>query len=340
MRIGLSSTLNLFLDREMDCMRTELGKLSRSWPSALAEINLAVISRTGFQPTASASDGWSSQFDPLTLLYPALHFELLPNADASLLRKWNVLHMLYLIHSVTNDRLLDGQIQADASYFLYDRFVLLQAERSLRELIQNHADWWETLHHEYICHQLGAADSSDQPSSSWNDIARRLEAAAAGRAALGFLATSAMLTANGMERASVQKVYEAFKCIVIALQWCDDFEDWRDDYTQNRSNLMLVRMRHISRSSEISSLPIVAAQLMESGARHFALERASTLFAQAREHYCEFGAIMLSELIGQKSNLVSQKLDRLMEVFLRRIMDGLNDQISEAGVGLTEALPQ
>lgn len=321
--------LDQYIQTEKKYLSESLHRLSQEWPHALRELSHSIIRRAGFREDVDARKGWLSQFDTLTLLYPSLQSDALASSDTELLRQCNTLHSLYLVHSVLEDRILDSQVDDTPSFHIYDKLILLHAEHLYHSLAPKECEWWAGLHHLYLRSQMAQVSGHVDSNSNWELRLSQIEADAAGRAALGFLATSAMLSSLGVRKDRVEMVFDAFNQIATALQWCDDFEDWRDDVRTSRPNLMIERMRFVYGEIDALSEEILRGMLIRSGVAGYALDRARELLHRARQIHLLLDGRMMAEVLEHKTRDVSRRLEGYFEHVRRAMLRGLAELFQE-----------
>jgi len=318
-----------FLAKESELLRQNLEKLTMQWPPPFPQITQSLIEQVGFRPHSSSSLGWTGQFDALTILFPMLLADLLPENAFDLSRKWGVVHALYMIHSILDDRILDGQLKPNSPVVLYNRLVLLQAEHLFHSLAPNEEQWWITLHHDYLSHQ--AQQDSRLADSVSN--ASELEESAYGRAALGLLAGCGMLSSAGARASTVERVWEAYKPLVIALQWCDDVEDWEEDLKFHRPNLLLAQIGTLVRQTidDLSDSWIgeIRKSLFYSGALANAFRRAADLMKKSASLYEHLGAVTVARLILDKSARIEERTHQYAVLYSTEILDILDREVSQ-----------
>ncbi len=335
--------LEKFLESESKLLKAEIGKSVSEWPEPYPQLTASLIEKARFRSNYPATEGWSRQFDPLTLLYPILHADLLVGEPLETIRPWNVVHGLYLIHSILDDRILDGQISKDAQLLLYNRLVLIHAERMLQTMSPPCASWWRQLHHDYVVFQGWKSENETLPHGDWSGAMAELEEGAYGRAALGFLATSGMLSAAGCPDHFIQRVLEAYKPLVVALQWCDDFEDWRQDLSAGIPNLMLARLQFcqgLENADVRNTAPMqVERVLVVSASYSYALGRAQALLSESASRYAAMGASMLVQLIRRKTQRVAFREREHADALTRQIVAGFTRYFFPMGQATDRPLP-
>lgn len=309
-------------DKAKSILRSDLESAYGRLPRCAARTARDMATRIGFS-NRPADDGWTGHFSNLILLYP-WHFAPKRLRGSEEVRKATLAHALLLVHSVVDDRQIDGQIGLDPAGMLASRALLLEALGLLRTIpapdpgLRERA--FEAILRAYLDAQtrtLGETRDSSVPE---------LERLAAGRAAPGALAPLTLLCMESRDTLDLRTAWKAFAALGVAYQWADDASDWRADLMQpdaGRSNLALALDRRTARAGS------------ESGARSIGLEvaaidRAEAKFAESARLHERLGRADAAEEIRAVAASMRLRRDRAVARFATALHRRLDRSVAIA----------
>ncbi len=229
------------LDAEIQSLRIHFELFSESLPSCLAKTGQRICDRIQFRANAAEPD-WVGQFSTLTLLYPRLQAEPLSDIRQEALKRAGLAHLLLLIHSIIEDRQLDGQIELSKDEILFSKTIYQRALEML-SMVAPARDLTYLGHRDRLIGDYCASQVAKYTDTrgNWSGIRGRddFSALAAGRASLGALASLALVRAAGADATWGVEATGAFDALTIGLQWLDDTGDLELDFLNGDENLIL-----------------------------------------------------------------------------------------------------
>jgi hypothetical protein len=256
--------------------------------SAIAEVDAGGVSEpllARFRHRESNAGGWTGRFSELTLGYPGLQMRGLTPARPGVAGCGGVAHAMLLVYAFLDDRDCDGQQPlAVPERAFVDRLLDCGMDRlrAVAERAGSIEDELDALVDEYR-RGLAARYPDAVPGGTIDRVAGPI---AASRACLGYAATLALSAAQGLDAQTRATLREAYDNLVVALQWLDDIEDWREDLETGDENLLFCLLRDAGLPVESHEknrflIPDVGHALNETGALDHAFEAARQRLAHA-----------------------------------------------------------
>lgn len=314
------------------CLTEDWKALLKGFPEPLRECSESLRRKLCFN--RRNSEGWPGEFSELTLLYPVLQAEGLDSLSAEEVRSLALCHLLFLIHSVIEDRQLDGQTVLLPAEILFSKHVFatgLQRLRMIQGLRAPELDAWiDQVLRYYAEAQLTRLTGPHSPRTPMKLSGPA--SLAAGRASLGCLSVIGLGVMARCSSGRIAEMIEAFESLAIALQWADDADDWPGDFIENRDNLVLhelefmgIALEGIPRSPR--GLAVIGRHVLQRGLKLNALDNASAELRSALRIQRELNCLTLADSI---EGLV-EKMGAIADRWLNDLLDNLSREITTTG---------
>ena len=224
--------------------------------------------------------------------------------ESEILDQASLAHLMLLIHTFLEDRLLDGQTAFSRTEALFVKQLHLDGMDMLEDVAgesESGAALMKQLHSDYFWAQTTTYLTEDH-SILVHDRVRRV---ATGRAAMGALASSALAARAGVDERTSRVMRNAYDCVVTGLQWADDMTDWREDLETGDENLLLLKLiEHgldgYSHPDNALRFPNVGHALRENGVIELSAKNAKRWFEYALQRQRELGCDELADLIEKR----------------------------------------
>lgn len=253
---------------------------------------------------------WPGSFSPLVSLYPMLQAEPFFDRLGIAARQACLPHLLLLVHSFVEDRILDRQRPSSRAELVFSKQLFCDAQSLLRVLAGD-APWIQTCidqaNEEYCRGELFSFPLGGS-AERWPSVRR----AVAGRAKLAGVAYQCLLRLAGASAAQLAMADAAFDALVVGLQWEDDLVDWTDDVATQSDNLLLWHLER-SRGERLTSLEEIARAFKSGGVTRHALAAAKEEWRAAAELQREIGAPFLASLIDERIGRLEAFGERALE---------------------------
>jgi len=250
---------------------------------------------------------WSDHFSSLTKEYATLQVERLgvPEALGALANEAQLNH---LVMAFIEDRRVDGQIRLSPEEAAFEAELRRCCVEQLEAVLADSEPgryWVDRLRAGYMeanRNEYGVVSSDGlRPYPGLRRIV-------AGRGYLGALVPMALAARAGANGASLRRLYVAFACLMLGLQWLDDLVDWREDLAHGDRNLMLelLRLRGWDAYAHPANRlrdPNVGFALLESGAISDARRHAMRWLGHAARRHETLGNETLARLIRDRARL-------------------------------------
>lgn len=262
---------------------------------------------------SSPAERWTDQFTPITLLYPYLQAE----GESEVSDEIGLAHVLLLIQNFVDDRQYDGQLRLTDDESLFVRISFVDAVSIImRAAMGNEACLTELtsllkryVHSQSTAYMTGLA----KPTEIGYRSMRRIVPA---RGYMAFAATLVHLYGAHGDGKVVRVAKNAFDSLMIALQWVDDMEDWREDVAMGDENLLLAALRE--RGRDAYGHPANAVReanvghaLVEEGVFALAVENARKWFEFAARRQRALRCGTLAGLIEERIARLPAKRERI-----------------------------
>ncbi len=241
-------------------------------------------------------------FSDLTLFYPSILADDLGVSTSEFVESIQYVHFLFIIHTVLEDRLLDGQTRFVPDAYLLNKYIseagwiksLGAAEKN--GLLQEYQVWATRLSREYMASQ---SQSLKAKRNGFETRVESLESLAARRGLLGFLSVALLSLKAKLSEQNRNRILTAYQSIVVALQWADDLEDWSEDQRLGNPNLVWASAtRNASKGLPVrDSIENAQAQIsLETFA--YGIQTAESRFQQAIRLHDDLGLTGTADNIG------------------------------------------
>ncbi len=274
---------------------------------ALARLARRLPQRCGLSPLDEVP--WSSVFNNIAVLgFPALLFgETTRTVEAETLRNALRGHMFAMIGAFAEDRIADGQIDADAKLLALIDALASERDDALTELVHRGA----ALECEFEAARRAADTAAVDEQAIFDgeaegDLARYIEISRA-KQSLAFPATLAGASAAGFDADEIECVRELLFGCTLGLQYRDDVVDWLDDHRSGGAWALVLLEGSLDGSHSDDEL---AQRLHAEGVLVALLERSRDEFARAAQAARRLGATSLAQWAAGQVAITSELAQR------------------------------